>query len=44
MKGSLAVIAGLLAAAGAQGADYAPVTAQRLTNPEPGNWLMTRGN
>ena len=25
-------------------ADYAPVTAARLANPEPGNWLMIRGN
>ena len=24
--------------------DYAPVTDQRLTNPEPGNWLQYRGN
>jgi alcohol dehydrogenase (cytochrome c) len=24
--------------------NYAPVTAARLTNPEPENWLMTRGN
>ena len=23
--------------------DYAPVTAQRLLKPEPGNWLMIRG-
>jgi alcohol dehydrogenase (cytochrome c) len=25
-------------------ADYAPVTDARLANPEPANWLMTRGN
>jgi alcohol dehydrogenase (cytochrome c) len=25
-------------------ADYAPVTDARLANPEPENWLMTRGN
>src|SRR5262249_6083797 len=24
--------------------NYSPVTAARLENPEPGNWLMTRGN
>jgi alcohol dehydrogenase (cytochrome c) len=24
--------------------DYTPVTDARLANPEPGNWLMTRGN
>lgn len=28
----------------AHGADYSPVTDARLTNPEPQNWLMTRGN
>lgn len=28
----------------AHGADYTPVTDARLTNPEPQNWLMTRGN
>jgi alcohol dehydrogenase (cytochrome c) len=27
----------------ALGADYTPVTDARLTNPEPQNWLMTRG-
>lgn len=31
--------------AAAQGAmDYRPVTDQRLADPEPENWLMTRGN
>ena len=24
--------------------NYSPVTDARLTNPEPENWLMTRGN
>jgi len=24
--------------------NYSPVTSTRLENPEPGNWLMTRGN
>jgi alcohol dehydrogenase (cytochrome c) len=37
-----------LLAAGAAGsafaADYTPVTDARLANPEPENWLMTRGN
>ena len=28
----------------AYGADYTPVTDARLQNPEPQNWLMTRGN
>jgi alcohol dehydrogenase (cytochrome c) len=32
------------AAGSAFGADYAPVTDARLANPEPENWLMTRGN
>ena len=32
------------AAGSAYAADYTPVTDARLANPEPGNWLMTRGN
>jgi alcohol dehydrogenase (cytochrome c) len=28
----------------AYAADYTPVTDARLANPEPQNWLMTRGN
>jgi alcohol dehydrogenase (cytochrome c) len=40
----MALLGAALPAAVAYGADYSPVTAQRLTNPEPGNWLMTRGN
>ena len=28
----------------ATASDYAPVTDQRLTNPEAGNWLQYRGN
>ena len=28
----------------AQAGDYSTVTDARLTNPEPENWLMTRGN
>jgi alcohol dehydrogenase (cytochrome c) len=28
----------------AYAADYTPVTDARLANPEPENWLMTRGN
>src|ERR1700674_4119070 len=34
------LIAGV--AGSAYAADYTPVTAARLANPEPGNWLMTR--
>jgi alcohol dehydrogenase (cytochrome c) len=36
-----ALLAG--ASAPALSADYTPVTDARLTNPEPQNWLMTRG-
>ena len=36
------MIAGAVGAA--YGADYTPVTDARLANPEPQNWLMTRGN
>ena len=32
------------AAGSAFAADYTPVTDARLANPEPENWLMTRGN
>ena len=41
---SLAILlmAGTMGAA--CGADYTPVTDARLANPEPQNWLMTRGN
>ncbi|HZZ25705.1 MAG TPA: hypothetical protein VFE60_25515 [Roseiarcus sp.] len=28
----------------AYAADHTPVTDARLANPEPQNWLMTRGN
>ncbi|HEX9647580.1 MAG TPA: PQQ-dependent dehydrogenase, methanol/ethanol family [Alphaproteobacteria bacterium] len=37
---------GLMPAVAAAGmlSDYSTVTSQRLTNPEAGNWLMTRGN
>jgi alcohol dehydrogenase (cytochrome c) len=35
------LIAGV--AGSAYAADYTPVTDARLANPEPGNWLMTRG-
>ena len=33
-----------LAAGAAVAADYRPVTDARLANPEPENWLMTKGN
>jgi alcohol dehydrogenase (cytochrome c) len=39
-----ALVGALLPLAAAQAADYSPVTDARLLNPEPGNWLMTRGN
>jgi alcohol dehydrogenase (cytochrome c) len=39
-----AVVGALLPLAAAHAADYAPVTDARLVNPEPQNWLMTRGN
>jgi alcohol dehydrogenase (cytochrome c) len=52
MKASLqritlgAVAAAAALACGSAGAadDYKPVTTQRLVNPEPGNWLLTKGN
>jgi alcohol dehydrogenase (cytochrome c) len=40
----MTVAGSLLAAAAVHGADYSPVTNERLLKPEPGNWLMTRGN
>src|SRR5262245_37965123 len=39
-----ALVGAWLPLAAAQAADYSPVTDARLLNPEPGNWLMTRGN
>ncbi len=39
-----ALLGGLLPLAAAYGAGYTPVTSARLVNPEPENWLMTRGN
>jgi hypothetical protein len=42
-----ACLAALLVAGSAgtaYSADYTPVTDARLANPEPANWLMTRGN
>ena len=45
MAGALLVAFAAVGGAGpAAGADYAPVTDARLANPEPANWLMTRGN
>lgn len=42
------LVAGALLAVAVAGqalaADYKPVTDARLANPEPGNWLMTRGS
>nr|WP_294523933.1 PQQ-dependent dehydrogenase, methanol/ethanol family [uncultured Rhodopila sp.] len=41
---SLAVMLTAGALGTAYSADYTPVTDARLANPEPQNWLMTRGN
>ena len=41
---SLAILLMAGAMGAAYGADYTPVTDARLQNPEPENWLMTRGN
>ena len=41
---SLAVLMMAGAPGAARSADYTPVTDARLANPEPQNWLMTRGN
>ncbi|WP_295555334.1 PQQ-dependent dehydrogenase, methanol/ethanol family [uncultured Hyphomicrobium sp.] len=34
----------LVATTAVQAADYKPVTEERLKNPEPENWLLTKGN
>jgi alcohol dehydrogenase (cytochrome c) len=39
---SLAVVPNICAAQGP--GDYKPVTHERLVNPEPDNWLLTKGN
>lgn len=45
MRRSLSVAAMMLAAVSvANAADYKPVTAERLANQEPENWLLTKGN
>ena len=41
---SLAALMMASALGAAYGADYTPVKDARLQNPEPENWLMTRGN
>jgi alcohol dehydrogenase (cytochrome c) len=41
---SLAVLLAAGLGGAARSADYTPVTDARLANPEPSNWLMTRGN
>lgn len=43
IKRTLLLAAALMASAASVQA-YTPVTDARLANPEPGNWLMTRGN
>ena len=42
--GGLAFATGMLPATAPAGeiANYSPVTEQRLTNPEPGNWMLYR--
>ena len=42
--GSLAALMMASALGVAYAGDYTPVTDARLANPEPQNWLMTRGN
>src|SRR5271157_6513675 len=44
LESSLAILLMASAAGAAYGGDYTPVTDARLQNPEPQNWLMTRGN
>lgn len=45
MKLRLSVAAlALIAATSVQAGDYKPVTESRLQNPEPENWLLTKGN
>jgi alcohol dehydrogenase (cytochrome c) len=39
-----AVLAAGMTVPARSASEYAPVTDARLANPEPGNWLMTRGN
>jgi alcohol dehydrogenase (cytochrome c) len=41
---SLAAVLGAGITGSARSAEYAPVTDARLANPEPENWLMTRGS
>jgi alcohol dehydrogenase (cytochrome c) len=41
---SVAALLLISGAAAVHAADYSPVTDARLANPEPENWLMTRGN
>jgi len=44
MTRNLLVIMVLAFWLGANAQTYTPVTDARLLNPEPGNWLMWRGN
>ncbi len=41
---SVAALAATLASGVCAAADYKPVTDARLANPEPENWLLTKGN
>jgi len=46
-KSIVAIAVGAILAAGslsAHAVDYSTITQERLNNPEPGNWLMYRGN
>src|SRR5215471_2471831 len=44
LLGGLVLMAGLLPLPGVAGeiSNYTPVTQERLTNPEPGNWMLYR--
>lgn len=44
MKLKLSIAALAISASAAFAADYKPVTAERMANPEPENWLLTKGN
>ena len=42
--GGAVIASAMLLSTAALAGDYSPVTAKRLSNPEPENWLMYRGN
>ena len=43
LLGGVALVAGLLplTASGGEVASYSAVTQERLSNPEPGNWILS---